>query len=453
MSNKLTRTLGLWDLVFMNIVAIVGLRWLLTAARTGYSSIILWALALTLFFIPQGYSIFRLSKLYPNEGGIYVWPREIFGEKHGFLAGWCYWINNLIYYPALLMFLAGNALFILGDQYLHLGDSKLYIALFSLVVMWFIIFVNIRGLSIGKWLHNIGGIGVWPPIILLIVMAMIYVFKNGPVEPFSLGKLMPDLSSMSTWSFWATMCFGFAGLELMSLLGEEIKRPNRNIPRAILISGLGITIVYIFGTLSIIVSLPVGEIGLLAGIIQALKVLGEHFHLGWVAAFSALFITVSGFGGVSAWIAGVARVPYVIGLDDYLPKALGKLHPRHNTPHISLIVQGALTTFFILFSVAGSTIEEAYLILLDAEIIIYFIPYLYMFLAAYKISDDSMKGRIAGISGFIATLLAMIFALIPPEGSSFWIHEIKIISITVLFVGSGFIFYYRKHKKTVIESD
>ncbi|MFH1853496.1 MAG: APC family permease [Candidatus Neomarinimicrobiota bacterium] len=444
MNTTLKRTLGLWDLIFMNIVAIVGLRWLVTAARTGYSSLLLWVLALAVFFIPQGYAIHILSRRYPNEGGIYVWAREIFGPRHGFIAGWCYWINNLIYYPALLMFLAGNALFIFGGQYIHLADNRLYIALFSLSMLWLVILLNIRGMSIGKWLHNLGGIGVWIPIGLLVGLALASLVKWGPAEPFQWRALFPNLASSTTWSFWATMCFGFAGLEIMSLLGDEIKNPLRNIPRAIVISGVGITAVYILGTYALLVALPKEELGLLAGIVQSIGSLGESFNLSWIGGLAALFIALSGVGGVSAWIASVARVPFVIGLDRYLPAALGKLHPRWGTPHISLLVQGGLTSLFIMFSVVGSTVEEAYLILLDAEIVIYFIPYLYMFYAAYRISGGDRRGRLAGIFGFAATALAMLFALIPPEGVNALIFEVKVLGGTAVFVGSGLLIYRRR---------
>ncbi len=449
MTTSLKRTLGLWDLVLMNIVAMVGLRWLLTAARTGYSSLTLWVLALLVFFIPQGYAIHTLARRYPQEGGIYVWVREVFGRYHGFIAGWCYWVNNLIYFPTLLMFLAGNALFVFGSRYADLADDKIYIVLFSLIVLWLVILINIRGLSLGKWIHNFGGAGVWIPIGILVALALAYLFKQGPAEPFHPGALLPDLGKSSTWSFWAAMCFGFAGLEIMSLLGEEIKNPLRDIPRAIVISGVAITTVYIIGTFALLVAMPKSEIGLLAGIVQSIGALGEHFDLLWVGIVAALFIALSGTGGVSAWVTSVARVPFAIGLDRYLPEALGRIHPKYQTPHVSLLVQGALTTVFIIFSVAGSTVEEAYLILLDAEIILYFIPYLYMFAAAVKIAGNERRGRWSGAVGFVATALAMVFAMIPPEGVNAMIFETKIIAVTVLFVGSGILIYHYRHRRQI----
>lgn len=444
METQLKRTLGLWDLIFMNIVAIVGLRWLLTAARTGYSSIFLWFLALVIFFIPQGYAVYFLNKRFPQEGGIYVWTREVFGPTHGFLAGWCYWINNLVYYPALLMFVAGNALFILGRHFIAYSDQPTYITLFSLLTLWFIVFLNIRGLSLSKWLHNLGGAGVWIPIGMLILLGIISWVKWGPAEAPSPGELFPDLGRMSTWTFWATMCFGFAGLELMSILGGEIRRPERNVPRAILISGAGITVVYILGTLALLVALPNAEVGLLSGIVQAIGSLSERFGVGYITPLAALFITLAGIGGLSAWVAGVARVPFVIGLDRYLPEALGRTHPRWNTPHVSLLVLGGLTSLFILISVLGATVEEAYLLLVEAGIILYFIPYLYMFGAAFRVSAGNWRGRVAGLLGFTSTFLSIVFALLPPEGVQLWLYELKLVGGCLVLIGIGMVIYRSK---------
>lgn len=449
MTSGLKKTLGLRDLVLMNIVAIVGLRWLLTASQTGYASIGLWFLALILFFIPQGMTIFFLSRINPNEGGIYLWARDSFGPFHGYITGWCYWINNLIYYPALLMFLGGNALYLFGSRWIHLADSRLFIALFSLVTLWLIIGLNVRGMSLGKWLHNLGGIGIWIPMGMLIIMAAIYWSRSGPAETGSLKDLLPDLGQRSTWAFWSTMCFGFAGLELMSVLGGEIKSAERSIPRAIVISGIGIASIYILGTLALLVALPKAQIGLLNGIVDAIQSLGSSLSYYGVAWTAALFITLSGLGGVSAWIAGVARIPFVIGLDRYLPAWIADLHPRWGSPYKSLILQGGLTSLFILISVSGSTIREAYLFLLDAEIILYFIPYLYMFAAGWKLGKDARGYRLAAGIGGITTTLAMIFALIPPEGVSFLTHELKILSVTIGFVGIGVVFFFRKRGNLV----
>ncbi|RMF08565.1 MAG: amino acid permease [Candidatus Neomarinimicrobiota bacterium] len=445
MDKSLAKSLGLWDLVLMNIVAIVGLRWLLTAAQTGYASLLLWVLALVFFFIPQGYTIFLLSRLNGGEGGIYLWARDAFGPFAGFITGWCYWINNLIYYPTLLMFLGGNALYLFGSRWTHLTESSLYIGSFSILVLTLIVLLNVRGLSLGKWLHNIGGAGIWIPMLFLIGLAAYSLETQGLASPPAGADFLPDLGQGRTWAFWSTMCFGFAGLELMSLVGDEIRRPRSSVPRAILLSGTGITLIYILGTLALLVALPAAKIGLLDGIVGAVQSLGDRLaipHLGWI---TALFITLSGLGGVSAWIAGVARVPFVIGLDRYLPLWIADVHPRWGTPYKSLLLQGGLTAFFILLSVLGSTIREAYLVLLEAEIILYFIPYLFMFAAGWKLIRE-WRGRLAAASGGLTTFLAMVFALVPPEGSRVAIYETKIAVVTLGFIGVGLGLYRRARR-------
>ena len=152
----LIRTLGVMDLVFLNIAAILGIRWLSTAAQLGPSSLMLWLLAVVIFFIPSGLTVMELSSRDAGEGGIYLWAKEAFGEAHGFIAGWTYWVNNLFYFPGLLLFIAGAFLFLGGDRWLGLTESGYYNAAFSLTLLWLVIGANVIGLSRGKWIQNVG---------------------------------------------------------------------------------------------------------------------------------------------------------------------------------------------------------------------------------------------------------------------------------------------------------
>ena len=156
--GSLVRTLGVMDLVFLNMAAILGLRWLSTAAQMGPASLVLWVLAVVTFFIPSALTVMELSSRLPGEGGIYLWSKTAFGEQHGFISGWAYWVNNLFYFPSLLIFIAGTFLFLGGNKWLDLGDSAFYNAGFSLSLLWFVIGANVIGLKRGKWISNIGAI-------------------------------------------------------------------------------------------------------------------------------------------------------------------------------------------------------------------------------------------------------------------------------------------------------
>lgn len=456
----LSRAMGLWDVVLLNVVAIVGLRWLLTAAKIGPQSIFLWVLALVVFFIPQGLVVAELTAHYPREGGLYVWTKEAFGPFHGFVSGWCYWVNNLIYYPSLLIFLAGNAVFVLGAGAVGLKANPLYTAVFSVAVLWLAIVLNMIGLRTGKWVQNLGAVGTWLPAAVLVVLGLIAGIRFGSSTDFSLSRMIPDFRGLDTISLWATMCFGFAGLELASVMSDEIRDPRRTIPRAIVISGIIITGIYILGTGSMLVVFKSGQVDIISGVVQSIGNVGDRLGMPWLLSVIAISITVGGVGGAGAWLAGSARVPFVVGLDRYLPTAMGRVHPRWGTPHIAILVQGILSTLFILMSVIGSSVKEAYLVLIDATLIVYFIPYLYLFISLPTLrfrrrrnvdprSAMEVPGGRLGLwltvsAGFGATLLSIILALVPPKGvTDVWMFEGKIVAETGLLILVGLAFYWR----------
>jgi len=455
--KELRRTLGLWDLVFLNVAAILGLRWLSTAAQMGPSSLVLWVLAMLVFFIPLGLVVTELSTRLPDEGGIYLWAREAFGSAHGFIAGWTYWVNNLFYFPSLLLFISGTFLHIGGASWLGLEDSAVYNAGFSLGLLWLVIMLNVLGLERGKWIHNIGGSINWGLFLLIIVFGVWAVARNGSSVEFSVETMIPDFK-FSTITFLATMTFAFAGFELAPVMSGEIRDPRRSLPRAMVISGISISVVYVVGTAVVLAALPEGEVDVITGIPQAFAAMGNVLGIPMLATIGALLIVISASGGLGAWVAGAARMPFVIGIDRYLPKALGDVHPKYGSPHKALFTTGVLTTILMIAAVAGSTIEEAYILLVDMAIILYFIPFLYLFLALpllqkKGIGDEkdvlSVPGGRGGTwllctLGFFATLFSIILAMMPPEGTENpMLFIAKTVGGTILFLGAGLVFYVR----------
>ncbi|MFC1513693.1 APC family permease [candidate division KSB1 bacterium] len=459
---KLSRTLGVRDIVLMNVTAIIGLRWISLAAASGNTSIILWLFALVFFFLPQAFAVIELTKRYPDEGGIYVWTKESFGNFHGFISGWCYWTNNLVYFPNLMVYIAGIAVYIIGGRYLEMGENKLYVLLFSLTAIWIVTFFNYIGLKTGKWLNNIGGLGTWLTGLVLIIFSFIALVKFGLANPMPPGSFVNGLMNFDNFTFWAAMCFGFTGLELASVLAGEVKDPQRSIPKAAIISGVVVACIYILGTAALLISLPKSEINIISGFLQGIAAVGERIGLGWTTGLLALLITLGGIGGLMAWFTGAARIPFVAGIDKYLPRSFGKTHPKYGTPHIAILIQALIASALIIMSFTGSTVEEAYLILLDTTILVYFIPYLYMFSAYFILGKSSKRAdqpdrkrtfhnplsQILAVSGFLTTLIAMITTLIPPEESgNAVLYEIKVIGGFMLFFVTGGVIYYTKTKK------
>ena len=268
-TSGLIPSLRLWDVVAMNIVAIVGLRWISRSARIGAPAVTLWILACLLFFVPLAAVLAELSSRHPDQGGIYAWARRAFGPAHGFICGWCMWVNNLFYFPSLLLFAAANLLIPLGAN--HLADSRAYSVIFVLGFLWATTLLNILGYSAGKWLQHIGSIATWIPAVILIACGVIAFATQGSATSFAPSQLWPRDNMMDSIGLWSSLCFAFSGFEIASMVGQEIYEPRKTIPRSIVLSGIAITIIYILSSASILVAVPASELAERSGIADAVE--------------------------------------------------------------------------------------------------------------------------------------------------------------------------------------
>ena len=462
---KLVRALKLRDLVLFNLVAVLGLRHLGTTAKFGPGSLLMWCIAAVFFFIPQGLAVIELSSRFPKEGGIYFWTKRALGEGHGFLCGWCYWVNNVLYYPNLLISAAVIATFMFGKSASGLSDNWMYVLPVTLGTLWIAVLINIVGVGTGKWLQNAGGIGTYIPGLILISVGAYGATTAPPANELNLTTLKPDLSNLPALNLLASIAFAFAGLELASTMADEVENPRRNLTRSIFISAPLIAVVYVIGTAAVLWWLPNKDVNVVSGFLEAIKAGADHVSptLIWVAPLCAALYSIGNIGSVGAWLIGPARVAFVIGLDRYFPKSFGAVHPRWHTPYVAILVQATLATIFLLLSVLGkgTNVEDVYLILLDTQILIYFIPYLYLFIVFLihrRRGENSSEvvlapGRsigawLTGLSGMIVTLFAMIVATIPPPdmGNSL-LFRLKVIGGALGFVVIGGLIYWRAKAK------
>ena len=462
---KLVRALKLRDLILFNLVAVLGLRHLGTTAKFGPGSLLMWCIAAVFFFVPQGLAVIELSSRFPKEGGIYFWTKRALGEGHGFLCGWCYWVNNVLYYPNLLISAAVIATFMFGKSASGLSDNWMYVLPVTLGTLWIAVLINIVGVGTGKWLQNAGGIGTYIPGLILISLGAYGAITAPPANELNLATLKPDLSNLPALNLLASIAFAFAGLELASTMADEVENPRRNLPRSIFISAPLIAVVYVIGTAAVLWWLPNKDVNVVSGFLEAIKAGADHVSptLIWVAPLCAALYSIGNIGSVGAWLIGPARVAFVIGLDRYFPKSFGAVHPRWHTPYVAILVQATLATIFLLLSVLGkgTNVEDVYLILLDTQILIYFIPYLYLFIVFLihrRRGENSSEvvlapGRsigawLTGLSGMIVTLFAMIVATIPPPdmGNSL-LFRLKVIGGALGFVVIGGLIYWRAKAK------
>ncbi len=451
----LERALKTRDIVLFNVAAIVGMRWVALAAANGPSSLFLWVLAAVVFFIPQGFAVTALATAIPEEGGLYVWTSRAFGKRQGFLAGWLYWASNITYFPTLTLSTVVFALYIFGTRFASLEQSPAYAAGASLVLLAIALAFNIVGMKTGKWVQNIGGLAQWLPSGALLLVGILALVRSGSATPMPAASLMPNFMALPTILFFANLCFGFAGLELAPTMAGEVVDPCRTFPRAIVISGVTIAACYLLGTISILWALPLSEVSIISGVNQAITKAGAKQGLPWLGAPVALLMTLAGLGGIGAWLIATARLLFCGGLDKYLPPIFAKTHPKWKTPWFAMVFQAAFSAVFILAATQGDSVKNAYLKLVNATLIVYFLPYLYMFASAIRLRDEiSQQPRAIPVPGgaggslfwnglgFLTTAVAIVLALIPPADSTD-----KAAFFVEVFVGSfgflaaGFVLY------------
>ena len=450
---QLRRVMGFRDLLLFYLVTGFTVRWISTAAAAGPSSIVVWLMGCGAFYLPLMFTVLELSSRYPNEGGCYVWSKRAFGEFAGFITGWTYWTCNLPYFPGLFYFTASAALFLGGPSWRGLAANPLYFIAFSLVALGIAAGLNVRGLSIGKWLHNLGAVGLWVPGVLLMALGLLAFLRFGSATRFSPETMLPS-TRLKDIVFWSTIAFSLSGLESASMLGEEIRDARRNIPRALLAAGVLITALYILGTVAMLVALPQQQIQSLQGFMQAIESASSRLGLVWLVAPIAGLIVLGGLGQAGAWFAAGGRLPFVAGIDRYLPAAFGRLHPKYNSPYVSLMSQAGIAAVFIFLGQAGTTVKGAYDVLVSMSIISYFIPYLLMFASMIRLQGEPAGpevirvpgGRRVAIGlaalGFTTTVVTIGLALIPAEDDPNKLLAVsKTAGLTLLLVATGALVY------------
>jgi glutamate:GABA antiporter len=458
-ATHLKRALGVWDLTWLSIVAIANLNVVPVIAAAGPMTMWLWVAALLFFFLPQGVGVIELSHRLPQEGGVYVWTKEMFGDLHGFICGWCYWTANMFFIPTLLFYLLGIVTYVGGSGIARLNDSSLIFGALAISLIWLTALANILGIGVGKWVNNIGGVGTLIAALLLIALGAIVVVRFGislPASSFRFEHL--DWSVLSTFG---VICFALVGLELGCVMGDEIREPKRSVPRGVLYGGVLSGLQYLGATLALLLAVPQSDIRVLQGVVQAVDKMTGKLGAAWVLTPVAILVAVSTIGATSAWLSGSARILFVSGIDRYLPKMFGRLHTKYATPYVALIGISVLCSCLIAMSFAGQTsIREAYVTLLDLAVLLQMVAYFYVYASLARVAFGSKSRgrykpwqiRVAAISGLVATALGTVVAFVPSrQVDSVWRFELKMFLSCGVFLATAaglFRYYSRRRVQT-----
>jgi amino acid transporter len=453
------RAMGAVDLVLFYVVTGVSLRWIATAASAGPSAVIIWLGAWLTFYMPLALSVIELSSRYPQEGGLYVWSKRAFGDFGGFMCAWIYWTSNLPYFPAVLYFAASNALYMRGNRWNYLANNARFYIVFSIVTLAVVTIMNVVGLDVGKWLHNVGALAMWLPVVIIVGMGVLAWHRFGSATSFSARAMIPS-THLKDMIFWSTLTFAFGGCETASFMGEEIKNTRRAVPWALFTGGLVVTFCYVMGTIGVLLALPHDQVSDLQGLMQAITKTADRVGVFWIIPIAAGLIALSNLGAAGAYLAAVARLPFVAGLDRFLPPLFGKLHPRWKTPYVALILQAACGVLFVFLGQAGTSVKGAYDVLVSMGIITYFLPYLFLFGAMFRLQGDPAGGEVIRVPGgkpiafliscvgFITALLTIALSFVPsPEEANPWLAVTKVVGGTAILVAVGAVLYWLGRKR------
>jgi amino acid transporter len=444
MQTTLRRELRLRDLVFFDICAIISLRWVAAAAHAGPGSFVLWIVAAIFFFLPSAITVAGLARKFPEEGGMYIWTKRAFGDRHAFLCGWFYFISNVLYLPSLLLAGISMTAYAFGGIGQRLAEAREFALPVTLAVLWAAFAANFFGMKVAKWISALGGSSTF------IIGAVLAALAIGAGVHFGIAtkfELLPK-ANLSTVNFWSQIAFAFVGLELAPIVSGEIRNPGRDLPRAALISGVISAAFYISMTAALLVVLNPEAISPMTGLAQAGAASAQKLGAPGISLLLAVLIGAALVGQLDTWIAGNTHLPYAIGLDRYLPPAFGRVHPRWGTPYVSLFVQAVGATLFLVMAQLGETVRTAYQITVDMTLIVTFIPFIYIFCAGFRFTS-----RIAAVSGLAVTLMAIIFAALPPDETvSTLMFEVKVVGGSVFFAVVGWIVFKRYEARRSVHS-
>ncbi|PYL52034.1 MAG: amino acid permease, partial [Verrucomicrobia bacterium] len=331
-SAALKKPLGLFDLVVTQILFVVGSSWVGTAAKLGPSHLFFWSLAILLFYIPQAAVVIYLNRLMPLEGGLYQWAKLGFNEFAGFMVAWNVWLLSITVIALGGMFVTINISYAIGVAWMP--DSKLCVSLISCALVAGLAWTGIRGLSVGKWLHNTGGFAMLLAYGALIVLPFVSLARGELKEYHPLQFAAPTMSIFFCFNIFSKLAVGaLSGFEYVAILAGEARAPARNIGRSVMIAAPIIALMFILGTSSVLALVGNNQIDLIGPVPQTLRLGLRSFPIaGAIASVGILMMTVRSVSATSVHLTGSSRLPMVAGWDRLLPDWFSRLHPRYKTP-------------------------------------------------------------------------------------------------------------------------
>lgn len=432
------------DMTLFTVSAVLVVDQLAASAAIGTQAIFWWIFTLILFFIPYGLITAELGATYPDQGGLYGWVRRAFGKKWGARTSWLYWINVALWMPAVYILFAGIF------AQLFYPEMSLWMQIFlGIGLSWLTVWVNTIALDVGKWIPNIGALFKIVIMLAIGLGGFYYASQNGVANEFSFNSIMPSWGA--SLAFLPVIVYNFLGFELMSGAAEEMDNPARDIPKAIITSGVIIATFYLLATIGILIALPVDEIGLIDGLIDTLNTLFGSSKIGSAFVFSlGLMALFTFFANMVTWTVGANRSAAEAADEGDLPAIFGKLDPVHKTPVSAAILTGIVSTVVIvIYGFMSASAEDLFWTLFAFSSVVFLIPYILMFGSFLKLrrvdADIARAYRVPGghLTATILTIICLLFILqaifffIFVPGDLNWVYAGSIIAGVIITIAVG----------------
>ncbi|HZE70269.1 MAG TPA: APC family permease [Pyrinomonadaceae bacterium] len=438
-SGVLKKELGLFDLVLTQVVFVVGTIWVGWAAKLGSDQNVFWLLAILTFYLPLAAAVIFLNKLMPLEGGLYQWAKLAFNDFVAFMVAWNLWIFGILILSGIGLVVSTNISYAIGPQAAWMKSSKWFITVVSCGLIFGMMTAATRGLGLGKWVHNAGGIMLMLTFTALILLPFLSLARGTITEYNPLAVSFPALTVFNLNVFSKLALGALTGFEYIAILAGETRAPARNFGRSVIIAAPLIALMFILGTGSVLAFVTPDKVDLIGPIPQVLSIgFGSFGWVGKVVSFAILGVVVRQVALMSIYFAGNTRLPMVAGWDRLLPVWFTRLHSRYRTPVNSILFVGAVTLALGLASLIGVNEQEAFQLLDNAGGVFYASTYMVLF----AIPVVGMKAfgvraplwlKLACISGFLVSLVYIGFTVVPIiTVESRFAFALKIISVVVI---------------------
>lgn len=453
-------TMGVLTLVMINVIAIDSLRGIPMGAHYGLSLVSYYLLAGLFFFIPSALVSAELATAWPETGGVYIWVREAFGKRFGFLVIFIQWVYNICWYPTVLSFLAATLAYIVNP---NLANNVWYVLAIVFATYWLLTAITLLGMHISGAVSTITAIvGTLFPMAFITILGIIWVLMGKPIQmPLSFSALIPDISKPNNLVLLTAILYTLVGMEMSATHAQEVKDPQKNYPKALFYSSVIIFLSLLLSSLAVALVLPTSQLDILTGLLDAFRAFLQNFGLEWIMPFMGIFVIIGIIGGVGAWMIGPTRGMLIAAHDGCVPPFLRKINKK-NMPITLLLIQGIIFSLICVVFLLMPSVNSSFWILSDLTSQLALLSYVFMFAAAiylrykhpkiirtYKVPLGNFGMWVIGLAGILSSVVTILLGFLPPS-------QVNIGNLTFYetFLIGGFvgfcaipliIFQFRKH--------